>query len=208
MTLLLYAVTPADAEPPAGYRALRGSRAAVVHAERDVAPAVDRDALLAFGRAIEAISRRGPALPVRFGTAVADLAELRPWVSEHEIAWEERLAAVAGCCELLLHVDLTTPVDPGRATAGLSGREFLMRRAEVVRARQTVREEIRDVLRPSLKEDRVLTGTGADRMAVLVPEARVPQLRDDLARWANDRSDLELAVTGPWPPFSFCEALT
>lgn len=208
MTLLLYAVTPADADPPAGFGTLRGSSAAVVHAERDVTPVVDRDEVLAFGRAIEAIARRGPALPVRFGTTVADLEELRGWVAQHEEAWQERLRAVSGCCELLVHVDLTTPADPGPASAGLSGREYLMRRAEVVRARQAVREEIREVLRPSLREDRVLTGTGADRMAVLVPEPRAPQVRADLERWAGDRPELELAVTGPWPPFSFCEALT
>jgi hypothetical protein len=208
MTLLLYAVTAADAEPPEGLAALRGHRAGVVHAEHEAPSVSDRDAVLAFGRTVELITQDGPALPVRYGTTVADLAELQRLVARHEDEWAERLEVVAGCRELLLHLDLASPAEPGPVTAELTGRAYLMRRAEVIRARQALRDEVRGLLRPRLREDRVLLGTGRDRMAVLVPAAEATGVRDDLVRWATAREDVRLEITGPWPPFSFCEALS
>jgi hypothetical protein len=62
------------------------------------------------------------------------------------------------------------------------------------------------VLRPWLREARQLPALGADRLAVLVPDAEADNARTCLERWAGDHPELELAVTGPWPPFSFCEA--
>jgi hypothetical protein len=204
--LLLYAVTPADARCPAGLRTLLGTRVAVVHAEQDAEPPADREAVLAFGRTIERIAHDGPALPMRFGTTVADLQELRLLIAEHEEAWAARLEAVAGCCELIVHLDHTPAGAPRPAPGEQSGREYLLARAEAVHSGDAVRDEIRAVLRPWLREARSLTGAGSDRMAVLVPHAAADRARTRLERWAADRREIEVAVTGPWPPFSFCEA--
>jgi hypothetical protein len=86
-----------------------------------------------------------------------------------------------------------------------SGREYLLRRAEALRTQDAVLAEVREVLRPWLREARSLPGTVTDRLAVLVPRAEAADARTRLERWADDSPDLELAVTGPWPPFSFCE---
>jgi hypothetical protein len=45
-------------------------------------------------------------------------------------------------------------------------------------------------------------------VALLVPRDAATQARARVERWGADRPDLGLAVTGPWPPFSFCEAPT
>lgn len=205
MTLVLYAVVPADVDVPEELDMLRGDRVAVLHTEHDAAPPMDRDAVLTFGRTIEGIARAGTALPMRFGTTVSDLEELRLLIAEHEEAWAARLDAVAGCAELIVHVQVPGGADPEQAGHAPSGREYLQRRAEALRSQDALRDEVRDVLRPWLRDARPLPGIGADRLAVLVPSAEAAGARARLERWAAGRSDVEIAVTGPWPPFSFCE---
>ena len=192
MTLLLYAVVPVDAHVPDGFDALHGARAAVVHAEQEDGHTADRDAVVAFGRTIERIARDGPVLPMRFGAAVADLEELRVLIADNEEAWAARLEAVAGCCELIVHL-----VHPPSAEPRVVG-------ARGVEAHDVVRDELRAVLSPWLREARSLTIAASDRIAVLVPLAQANRARTRLERWAADRHGLEIEITGPWPPFSFC----
>ncbi len=178
-TTLLYAVTPVNAVVPSGLELLVGNLAAVAHAEHEGVD--DRDAVVAFARAMRQIASSGPALPFPFGTTVADLAELRVVIAENEDAWSTRLAAVSGCCELIVHLETA---------------------ADVV----AERDEVLATLRPWLRESTRVPGGSAERVAVLVPCTAAGRARSRLERWAADRPDLELAVTGPWPPFSFCEA--
>lgn len=207
MTLQLYAVTPVDAAPPEGFDMLLGLRVGVVHAQREPEPASDREAVLAFARTIERISAAGPALPVRYGTTVADLQELRLLTAEHEEAWAARLEAVAGCCELIVHLDRSSPAEPALDHSGLNGRDYLRARAAVVTSRDAVLDEVHCLLRPRMREARPIGGKGTQRLAVLVHRDQADSARSDLERWGAARSELDLAVTGPWPPFSFCEAL-
>ena len=193
MTLLLYAVVPLDAQVPEGLDALHGARAAVIHAEQEVGRPTDREAVVAFGRTIERIARDGPVLPMQFGAAVADLEELRVLIAEHEEAWAARLEAVAGCCELIVHL-----VHPPSAEPRMVG-------APGVEAHDAVRDELRAVLRPWLREARSLTVAASDRIAVLVPLAQAIRARTRLERWAAEHHGLEIEITGPWPPFSFCD---
>ena len=115
---LLYAVVPVDAQVPEGLDALHGARAAVIHAEQEVGRTDGPRGRRRFGRTIERIARDGPVLPMQFGAAVADLEELRVLIAEHEEAWAARLEAVAGCCELIVHL-----VHPHRRSRGWSGRQ-------------------------------------------------------------------------------------
>jgi len=197
MTLLLYAVIPGSARVPDGFRALQGNRAAVLHAEQEVGPATDREAVIAFGRAVERIAREVPALPMRFGAAVADLEELRFLIAENEEAWAARLDAVAGCCELIVHLVHPPSVEP--RVGGLN------HSAGGVAAHDAVRDELRAVLSPWLREARSLTVAESDRIAVLVPVAQAAHARDGIEQWAADHAGLEIEITGPWPPFSFCD---
>jgi hypothetical protein len=204
----LYAVTPVDTAVPIGLDALEGNAVAVLHSDREAVAPTDRDAVLAFGRTIQEIARHGPALPMRYGTTVADLTELRLLIAEHEEAWSARLAAVGDCCELIVHLGGAPSTVPRQVGAELSGRDYLKQRAEAARSRDAVHDELRAVVRPWLREARTLRGARSDRVALLVPRDAATQARARVERWGADRPDLGLAVTGPWPPFSFCEAPT
>ena len=61
------------------------------------------------------------------------------------------------------------------------------------------------MLRPWLREARSLTVAKEDRIAVLVPVAHSARARTRIERWAADHPDLAIEITGPWPPFSFCD---
>jgi hypothetical protein len=202
---VLYAVIPVDVAPPTRLDVLEGNKVAVIHSKRESATASRRDAVLAFGRIVLEIAGRGPTLPMRFGTTVANLAECRRVIAEREDGWSSRLRAIAGCCELIVH--LGHPGHTGRvpAWARLTPREERLRRAEAAAGRDELYDELRASLLPWSREVRLLTGKRSDRMALLVPrDATVPtQIR--LRRWAAERPDLSLTVTGPAPPFSFCE---
>jgi len=191
MTLLLYAVVPVDARVPDGFLALHGNRAAVLHTEQERELKADREAVIAFGRAIEGIARDGPALPMRFGTAVADLEELRVLIAENEETWAARLGAVSGCCELIVHL--------------VHRRSAESRAPQLEVPHDAVRDELRAVLSPWLREARSITVAESDRMAVLVPVAQAAHARARIEQWAADRPGLEIEITGPWPPFSFCD---
>jgi hypothetical protein len=204
----LYAVIPIDVAAPIGVDVLEGNAVAVGYSDEDPGAASDRDAVLAYGRIVDQIARQGPALPMRFGTTVADLTELRLLIAEHEEAWSARLSAVGDCCELIVHLDGAPRSLPRPALSELSGRDYLMSRADAVRSRDAVHDELHAVVRPWLREARTLPGARSDRVALLVPRDAATQARARVERWGADRPDLGLAVTGPWPPFSFCEAST
>ena len=128
---------------------------------------------------------------------MADLEELRLLIAENEEAWAARLDAVAGCCELIVHL-----VHPPSVEPRVGGLDHL---AGGVEAHDAVRDELRAVLSPWLREARSLTVAESDRIAVLVPVAQAAHARTRIEQWAADHAGLEIEITGPWPPFSFCD---
>lgn len=204
--LLLHGIAPVDVAPPEGAAACLGSRVAVVYSERASAPEPERSAVLEFGRTVQELARAGPVLPVRFGTTVPDLRTLAGLVREQETVWSARLRAVAGCSELIVHVERRTPTpDPGLRPT--TGRDYLLQRVAAARSVEALRDEVAGVLRRVAREVRTLPGRapGRERLAVLVPHAVTTVAGTDVRRWAAARPGLEVAVTGPWPPFDFGE---
>ena len=74
---------------------------------------------------------------------------------------------------------------------------------EVLHSRQRTWDELIGLLGPTAREVRMLPD--GRRMAALVPREQADQVRQAVTDWAQERSDVEVTVTGPWPPFSFCE---
>ncbi len=209
MVLVLYAVLPADGPDPASeavaaerpLQRLVGSLVAVVYEERDRVP--DRADLLPFGRAVQALSSAGPVLPVRFGTVLAGTGELTALVEQRGPEWRERLDAVRGHVELVVHAshaDESVPKpDDGSGTA------YLMARAAVLRREEEMVSSLMDALRPVASEIRVLRAERGVRVAFLVPADRAAPLHAAVQRWVETCEGRLAEATGPWPPFSFTE---
>ena len=58
-------------------------------------------------------------------------------------------------------------------------------------------------MRTWTREIKVLPPQHEVRLACLVAHAEVPQLRDAVTTWQQERSGRQAVVSGPWPVFSF-----
>lgn len=204
--ILLHAIVPREATvlPDAELRSHAAGDVAVLYEHRDEPPPSDRTAVLAHGRRVVALAERMPVLPVRYGTTLTSREELFAVAEEHATAWSRRLAQLTGRCELVVHLELDERTDePAEDAADGSGRAYLLRRTEAVRRQDRALDDLRAVLAPWSEETRLLTDQR--RLAVLVLRTDADAACAAVADWAADRADVETLVTGPWPPFSFCD---
>lgn len=211
--LLLYAVVPTEAPAPSTLPLERfdAGPVGVLYEERDALPSAGQADLLSFGEAVQVLASTSPVLPVRFGTTLPDLAGLQELVDQRGAAWRRRLDAVDGCVELVVHARDSSTGRPSvpDASDDVTGTEYLLSRAAVLRHDTELVESVSAAVRPVAKELTVLRGLRGEqeaRIACLVAADAVPALRAALEQWTAASGDRHAEVTGPWPPFSFTEA--
>ena len=178
----------------------------VAVAQRDRAPERTMSEVLAFGRVLRRIWERSALLPIRFGTVVADFDELEQTIDEHRELWQARLEAVAGHSEFIVHVPAA---DDDRSSTGVvgshSGRDYLARRALTLERHRSRVDELERRLEPYVDERALLPPGDGRRIAFLVRDEHVNDARAAIAAWSSDAGNEPAEVTGPWPPFSFCQ---
>lgn len=211
--MLLYAVAAGDTDSTAAtdgtpVQAHRCDGVTVFVEPVAQAPERSTREVFAFGRVLHQLWSHLPVLPVRFGTVVSDETELDQLVAEHESAWTERLTAVAGRSECIVHlpqpsgaVDSTDKADRAEQT----GADYLRRRAAEVRSHDQETSELKELLSPYAPEITILPQVrpGEARLSVLIADEFVEAACAAVERWATNGSGA--IVTGPWPPFSFCQ---
>ena len=186
-------------------RALRSDGLAAVYTRhRSHTPQVSRAEVLAHERVLEAVMKRGPVLPLRFGTQLESEKELEEVLRERRDALLSALERLRGRVEMGLRV---LGGSDGRSRVGRgSGREYLLgrldeqRRAD--RAARELHEPLADLaLASALREQpsppAILVGS------YLIEEENVARFRERAEALATNQPDLQLFVTGPWPPYSF-----
>ena len=214
--MLLYAVAAGDADSTAAtegtpLRAHRYGEVTVFVEPRTQAPERSTHEVFAYGRLLHPLWTRFPVLPVRFGTVVSDETELEQLVAEHESAWTERLTAVAGRSECIVHLPLpsgaadSTDSTDSTDHAEQTGTDYLRRRAAEVRSHDHETAELKALLAPYASEITPLPQVRPSeaRLSVLVADEVVEEVLAAVERWATSRAGA--TVTGPWPPFSFCQ---
>jgi len=174
---------------PEGFSAHRSGRISVLYTETDVPLRLTQAEFLAFERRINVLSRSCVVLPMPFDTCVESRKQLTELATLHEEEWARRLEEVDSYCELLFHLTDTREPSPSRAAA--------LRRSE------RLVDELRDLVSVWTKEGQTLPGPSA-RVALLVPGGEAQEVSRTIHDWVDERGDVEVAVTGPWPPFSFC----
>lgn len=208
--LVLYAVVPADRLPPSAgatvgaFSTVVEGSVALAYEAREEAPPNDRAEMIAFAGVLQELGRAAPVLPVRFGTVLDDVAQLRELIRERGPAWRERLSYVEGHVELLVHAYDDQAPRPSPASSG-SGREYLLSRAAARRHSETMYDELTALLDQHSRETRRLRGDGEVRVACLVPADGIEKLRLALDTWAEAQDGRRVTTTGPWPPFTFAE---
>ena len=175
--------------------------AVVAELEGALEPTDER--VLAHARVVDALATANDAvLPVRFGRGFRDLDDLELAAARLAPELEERLAVVAGCVEIGLHV--VAPQQTARA--GASGRDYMQRRLRDLARLEALAE---DIHAPLAERARAATRTYSVgptallRAAYLVPAADVATFRTAVEHAQRRHEELSFACTGPWPPYSF-----
>lgn len=226
--LLIHGVIPADAPEPAGApagrrlgflapdgRALAGL---VSPLGADEGAAADAAEALRHHDILAAHAALGDVAPARFGAAAQDEAAALACLCAHGAEWAEALDRIAGCVEWGARLTLaeaaaaSPPVTDG-------GRDYLRARLEARRARETA-EAIRTgaiaAIQHRLAESAKATvahlpshhAPGPRRileLALLAPRAAAEALTAAAEAAAREaaRAGLALALSGPWPAYSF-----
>jgi hypothetical protein len=166
--------------------------------------------VLAHERVLEAIMERGPVLPLRFGTQLAGEEELAAVLVERREQLQRALERVRGCVEMGLRV---LPAAPEARTEGgrpakreRSGRDYLLERLREHRDAERAARELHAPLAALAGEARLEERPSAGAILVgsyLVDAARLDAFHARAGELAAHSGELELVVTGPWPPYSF-----
>ena len=201
--IIVYALTlgPVPVRPPLRTMTVGAISAVVRDGARPPAPT---DAALrrhdAIVRTVAAAARA--ILPVRFGTLVQDLEELRLLLGARQRALHERLRAVRGRVQMTVRVlePVKEIVRSGRLQPARSGTAYLKARA----AEHDVAgfAPVRDAVRRWIRDERVEKRDGLASVYHLVPRGAAAGYRRALEQAAAD-AGVRLVVTGPWPPYAF-----
>lgn len=210
MSLILYGVCERGPEPPPGQglggRPLRPVTAGDLTAIVSEAPddlAVHEGALRIYARVVESLEALGTVLPARFGTRLANDQAATRLLVERRDRFVAALARVQGAAEMGIRATAPLPEpsaahgDPGRAY--LLGRLEQRRRAEQLAAR--IDQTVSGVVRQSIVRVMPRSGTLLQASYLVTRDAI-----DTFAGRIAELGEFGLAVTGPWPPYSFVES--
>jgi hypothetical protein len=208
--MLLYAVVPADAtasETPGvfGHRleTIRDELAAVIVEECSERLSATGEESRAFAKIICDLATTISMLPIRFPTMLPTRSAVLSELQANQARWRRRLAELDGLSEVVVRAQEAETDHELGATPGGSGTTYLVNRAAVIHRQEASISEISELVRAWSREIKVLPPHQGIRLACLVADADVPQLRDAVTTWQQSRSGRRAVVSGPWPVFSF-----
>jgi hypothetical protein len=168
-------------------------------------------------RVVEALMAHDTVLPVRFGTVFGGVADLREHLARGHDVYAGDLRRLRGLVELSVRAErrrgmpalpsvseaAVAPADGGPGTRYLAERLALAAQAlaAMLMERLAVDEaqvEWRALALPS--------GTAGVSMAFLLPKERLDGFREAADALGSLEEDLDILLTGPWPPYSFVSA--
>jgi hypothetical protein len=229
--LCAYAITrdhPLDPADPQEIHLVSHKGLGLVVAEVDLAPFAELEAdpthwvnepaeddplvVLAYRHdvVVRAVFAHQPVLPLRFGTILRDEPAAARLLADHHTEASASLDRVAGHREWGVRARLAHPGKPAEvSTEGMSGTAYLaMRRDRLAAAARTRRDgsTAAVTLHAALAEHATETvqrtrksATPLLDAAYLVPAGAEPVFHAETAR----HEELDIEVTGPWPPYSF-----
>jgi Gas vesicle synthesis protein GvpL/GvpF len=208
--MLLYAIVPADATVSErrglhGHRleTVRGTLAAIIAEECSERLDGTGDESRAFAKIICDLATTIPMLPIRFPTVLPTQSAVLAELQANEAAWRQRLTELDGLAEVVVHAqEAEADHEPASASDG-SGTTYLVDRAAAIHRREALVTEISGLVGAWTREIKVLRAQQGVRLACLVADADVPQLRDAVTTWQEAHSGRQALVSGPWPVFSF-----
>ena len=177
-------------------RALEHDRLAAVYSRhRSLRPRPSPEALLAHDRVVEAAMARGPVLPLRFGTVLADESRLADELRARRAEFLRGLELVRGRVEIGLRA-------VAKRTGASTGRAYVEGLLQARRAGRDLHAPLAELAVASRLRER---GAGPLTASYLVDRVEATSFRARAEELAAARDELSVVVTGPWPPYSFAE---
>jgi hypothetical protein len=179
------------------------------------AVAATQENMLAHAAVVRSVCTRTTPVPFRFGTLATE-PQLRSFITSNEVAIANKLAHLSGCVEMDLKIVWQSsnaaaarpdqPAGPGTA--------FLReKRRELLGDDQTLaqRAELSSLLSEEpgnlVKEEKISLGSSENawlaRVFHLVEASKIKEYRQKMQALREQRPELQLEVSGPWPPYSF-----
>ncbi|MGH7678935.1 MAG: GvpL/GvpF family gas vesicle protein [Gemmatimonadaceae bacterium] len=197
--------------------------AAVTGRMDDATPRLTMEDMLHHEAVVEAVRRRGPALPVRFGTVFRDATSVASAIAHRYGPLEADLYRLGDKVELSLAAlwpappcgDEPAPVPPdeGPLATQSAGARYMRSRAAEFRRDDLLKERanavarsLDQVLGARALEQRISLAPNprlAVRAAYLLDPATVGDFRAVFDTMRRGRCDVRLLLTGPWSPYSF-----
>jgi hypothetical protein len=198
----------------AAVRVLKIEDISVLVSDCEAVP-VTQENMLAHAAVIRTVFTRTTPIPFRFGI-LAPEQQLRSFITTNKRALANKLAHLRGCVEMDLKTtwqsSISSPTKPNPAAG--PGTAFLMeKRRELVGDEQAVaqRAELSDLFRTELgsliKDEKIglqpSEKTAPAKVFHLVESPKIQEYRDKVQELREKRPELQLEVSGPWPPYSF-----
>ncbi len=194
--LQLFGIIAADpgARSPAPDTSLVPFRAiaAVVAPAAYQRPTLSDERIQAYAQTVEEAFRYATILPAPPGTIFRSRSALGRWLELHYVTLSDALALVDGSSAARVTVRLRQA--PGND--------------ETVREWHLVATEIMRTLRGHASALSILDSTAGDQKVIglasfLIERERWPEFEAGVAAEGKRHPSLELAMTGPWPPYDF-----
>jgi hypothetical protein len=217
MSLLVYGIVEAAGDRPSGEgldgRRLRGIAdgplLAVVSEHDGADPEPNAAALSAYDRAVRQLMGRGAILPARFGSVLEDEPAVRGLLSGRREDFLTRLRRVRGAVEIGLRASWREGSCERLDVRAESGTSYLRGRLESRRRAERVARELDPLTGQALGARRAVALRPDLPVldAYLVERERVGEFVALVELLDGRLSDVELACTGPWPPYSFADGV-
>ena len=181
---------------------------------------VTQENMLAHAAVVRNIFTRTTTVPLRFGTLTTE-QQLRSFITTNKLALANKLAQLRGCVEMDLKTNWKSstaapPISDPAAGPGTARRIRIGdrgQRRELLGDEQTAaqRAELSGLLRielGTLIKDEKIDLRAADKAMTakvfhLIESSKIKEYREKVQKLRDERPELQLEVSGPWPPYGF-----
>ena len=180
-------------------------------------PLTQSESVMAHAAVVRSLLDQTTSLPFRFGTILTE-QQLRHYVTTYKAALKKNLERVRGCVEMDLKIiwqqakpDADQPPEnekqgPGTAFLEKKRRELLgdeRQSGQKTVLSNLLREHLGGLIRDEQIELPPSKTAVLAAVFHLVEKADAEKYREKVQEIRNNRPDLSIRLSGPWPPYSF-----
>ena len=189
----------------------------IVISEGESFSLTQQESAMAHAAVVRSLLDQTTSLPFRFGTVLTE-EQLRHYVTTYKSALKKNLAHVRGCVEMDLKIilqrakpDADQPPEkekqgPGTAFLEEKRRELLgdeRHSAQKKEVSNLLREPLGVLIRDEKIALRPSKTTVLAAVFHLVDRENIQKYQKNVQEIRNNRPDLKIRMSGPWPPYSF-----